>query len=281
VIIPVYNAIDTLDAQLRALADQESPVPFDVTVVDNASTDGTADLIRRFVTDHPNFRLVEATDRQGSSHARNVGVAATTGDLICFCESDDLVDPGWIAGLVSAAATHDLVGGALDVTRINTELALAWRAWWPPPDRLPSAMGLTIVVGANCAVWRDVLDAVGGWNEAIDVQTDRELAWRVQLAGHDVGFAPRAVVQYRYRSDLKGVMKQAYRYGRSDATLVRMFRGEITRPSNWRALRVWASLVRHLPDLAHSPATRGRWLNRAAWRAGRVAGSIRARTLVL
>jgi hypothetical protein len=89
------------------------------------------------------------------------------------------------------------------------------------------------------------------------------------------------VVQYRYRSDLKGVVKQAYRYGRSDATLVRMFDGQITRPSNRHALRVWASLVRHLPDLARSTAARGRWLNRAAWRAGRVAGSIRARTLVL
>lgn len=280
-IVPVYNAVDTLDAQLRALADQQIPVPFEVAVVDNASTDGTADLVRRFVADLANFRLVEAPDRQGSSHARNVGVAATTGDLICFCESDDLVEPGWIAGLVDAAKSYDVVGGALDVVRINSELALAWRSWSPPPDRLPSAMGLPILVGANCAVWREVLDAVGGWNEKVDVQTDRELAWRLQIAGYRLGFAPGAVIQYRYRDDLRGVVKQAYRYGRSDASLVRMFDGQVKRPSNRHGLRAWASLLKHLPDLVHSPATRGRWLYRAAWRAGRVVGSVRARTLVL
>ena len=77
VIIPVHNARDVLDEQLRALAHQDYDGPFEVVVSDNGSTDG----VREFVQDHAlrarlNLKYVDSSGTPGASHARNRGAEA-------------------------------------------------------------------------------------------------------------------------------------------------------------------------------------------------------------
>jgi len=98
VVIPAYNAERTLGTVLGALAAQDEPVD-EVIVVDDGSTDGTAELARR------HGARVVANDGGGfAGAARNRGWDEATGDVVVFLDSDAIPQPGWGAGLRRALA---------------------------------------------------------------------------------------------------------------------------------------------------------------------------------
>jgi GT2 family glycosyltransferase len=227
-------------------------------------------------------RLVDASDRMSTNHARNVGSAAAQGDLLAFCDADDLASPGWLAAIVAALGSYDLVGGRLDDEPLNDPVSRSWRT--RPDAGLPSALYFRpYATSANLGVRAEVLRALGGWNEDfVRGGTEVEFCWRAQLSGYRLGYAPDAVMAYRHRATRWAFAYQLYRYGRAEAQLFRAFRDHgVPRPSVYRAGRAWAWTVVHLPDLLRSRTHQGRWLRTAAFRVGRLDGSIRFRTLCL
>ena len=283
VVIPVLNGAATIGQQLEALANQTYRGRWEVIVADNGSTDATAQVVRSFIPRLPQLRLVDASDRESTNHARNLGVAAATGELLAFCDADDVASPGWLAGLVAGLERHDLVGGRLDDVALNNPVSRARRRK-RGTGGLPRAMGfLPYAVSANFGVRAEVLRALGGWNEDFARGgTEVDLCWRAQLAGYRLGYAPDAVMQYRYRTTRRALAYQLYRYGRGEVQLYRAFRDRgMRRPSLIKAGLIWAWTVVHVPDLLRSPVHQGRWLRTAAFRVGRLHGSIRFRTLCL
>ena len=283
IVIPVLNGAATLTQQLEALAGQTYQGRWEVVVADNGSTDGTVQLVGDWAAKLPCLRLVDASDRRSTNRARNAGAAAAHGELLAFCDADDVAAPGWLAAMVEALGRYDLVGGRLDDEALNDPVSRSWRAR-PDGGGLPSALEFRpYATSANLGVRAAVLRDLGGWNEDfVRGGTEVELCWRAQLAGYRLGYAPNAVMQYRYRTTRWAFAYQLYRYGRAEAQLFRTFREHgVPRPSLDRAWRTWAWAVVHLPDLLGSPAQQGRWLRKAAFRLGRLAGSVRFRTLCL
>jgi glycosyltransferase involved in cell wall biosynthesis len=279
VIIPVRNGARTLGHQLEALRRQSYRGSWEIIVADNGSTDGTSHVAEAFVGRVPGLRVIDASGCPGVSGARNGGARAAGGQFLSYCDADDEVTEGWLAGLVTAAADHDLVGGRLDHSSLNDETVRAWRER-SAADELPRSLGfLPYAFGSNVGVWSDVLGALGGWNETYaGGGDDVELCWRAQLAGYSLGFASSAVIRYRHRPDLRGMMKQAYSYGLLDARLYWQFRSAgVPARSVIGGLRGWAALVARVPDLLGSRAQRGRWLRQAILRWGRLRGSARHR----
>src|SRR5688500_17107775 len=89
VVIPVYNEADSLDLCLSAIAAQTTQ-PFEVIVVDNNSTDTTAEI----AASYPFVRLVYES-RQGVVHARNTGFNLAQGDIIARIDADTVIESGW------------------------------------------------------------------------------------------------------------------------------------------------------------------------------------------
>jgi glycosyltransferase involved in cell wall biosynthesis len=283
VVIPVLNGAATLAQQLQALAAQTYDRPWEVVVADNGSTDGTAAAVRAWSGRLPRLRLVDAGGRTSTNHARNVGAAAAEGELLAFCDADDVATQGWLEAMVAGLGSYDLVGGRLDDATLNDPVIRGWRRR-PDPAKLPSALRfLPYATSANIGMRAEVLRALGGWDESfIRGGTEVELCWRAQLAGYRLGYAPAAVMQYRYRRTRRAVAYQHYRFGRGEAQLYRLFRDHgVPRPSVYRACRAWGWTVMHLPDVLRSPVHQGRWLRKAAFRFGRLHGSIRFRTICL
>jgi glycosyltransferase involved in cell wall biosynthesis len=278
VVIPVRNGAATIDEQLAALATQDYQGEWEIVVADNGSTDGTAAIARAWADRLP-ITVVDASQRPGSSYARNVGAKHATGDFLAFCDADDVVTPGWLSGLTAAAEEFDAVTGRQEAGEINAPHIQAWR-----PARaagLPRAGFLPYAPSCNLGVWASVFAETGGFAEEYPQSHDVEWSWRAQLASFTLGYAEGAVVHYRYRTDVKGVMKQAYLSGLDAARLYRDYRGHgMRRPPLRRALRTWAWLVVRLPYLA-SPPKRGTWARRAGEAAGRIAGSWKFRVLCL
>lgn len=90
VVIPTFNSANTIERALRSVSEQ-SVLPDEVVVVDNASTDGTVVTVEQFAqsTPHLNLSIIELQSNTGPGNARNVGWDKCKASLIAFLDSDD------------------------------------------------------------------------------------------------------------------------------------------------------------------------------------------------
>jgi len=283
VVIPTFNAAATLTQQLEALTRQSYTGPWELLIAENGSTDETVAIAESWAARFRCFRLVQADKRRGTSHARNAGCRASRGDIVLFCDQDDIVSPDWIAEMAAAQRHFDAVGGSMERRSLNDRIALAAR----PPKSVDALLNtfefLPYPLCANCGFRREIWERLGGFDESYRYGSDdAEFFWRVQLSGATLGFAPRAVVHYRLRSDVKSIARQSYGYGRSHPKLFRQFRAAgMPRSSLGQVIRVWWWLAIHTPDIVGPRTRQAVWFKRAAQCWGRIVGSICNRTVYL
>lgn len=276
VVVPAHNVEGLLPDQLRALSRQTYQGQFEVVVVDNASTDGTAAVAMAHAASIPLLRVHPAFEERGVSHARNEGVAATSGSLVAFCDADDRVEEGWLAALVTAAEGADVVAGYLESSALNAPLAAAWRGELPRDRALTAIDWWPFAPGGNCAIWRDVIAALGGWSsDFVGGSDDVDFCWRAQLAGYRLVFAPDAVMSYRFRDGIRSLWRQFFTYGRTEALLVTRYREHgLPVPSRAQVAHRWLRLVKRCPDLVDGPVARGLWVRDVAYTLGRLRGGM-------
>lgn len=277
VIVPVLDAAATVGEQLRALAVQDHPGPWELLLVDNGSTDATGAVVDAALASIPSprwqsVRRLDAVAKAGSAYARNVGAAAASGDLFCFCDADDVVAPDWLRHIVSAAEDHHIVGGRVDLDRLNTDEVRTWR---PPPAPVGSTP-IPFAPTSNMAVWAECFHALGGLDEAFLKSHDVEFGKRAVAAGADLAHCPEAVVHYRLRSTLRGLAKQSYRAGRATVQMATAFPEREPAVGGRDVTRrlVWS--ITRLPYLAIT-GRRGTWVRRTADGAGMGVALLRRR----
>ena len=101
-IIATFNRAQQLTVTLQSLVGQTAPIgTWECIVVDNNSTDNTAEIFSQFAAQHPSLdiRMVRET-RQGLSHARNRGIAESKGDYIAIIDDDEYVNPDFIQAYI-------------------------------------------------------------------------------------------------------------------------------------------------------------------------------------
>jgi GT2 family glycosyltransferase len=111
IIIVTFNSIDEIDACLDSLIGHTKPFPTTITVVDNASTDGTADHVRQ---KYPAVQVIDAGDNLGFAKANNIGIRHTKSDYVLLLNPDTVAPPGALQTLVRGLASHPeaAIGGA-------------------------------------------------------------------------------------------------------------------------------------------------------------------------
>jgi glycosyltransferase involved in cell wall biosynthesis len=280
VILCVRNGAATIAEQLAALAVQHCAEPWELVVVDNGSTDGTVAVVREWEARLPVLTVVPAHERAGLAYARNVGARVAQGSLLAFCDADDVAHPGWLSGLTAGPGQAEMVGGRLELDRLNGPLARQWRAR-PQPVALPTALEyLPYAAGANLAIRKEAFQAAGGCDERFtSCGDDLDLSWRIQRQGGSLVYAPEAVMHYRLRADLLGVMRQRYRYGQAEALLRRKFSDAIPPVAPRARARSVVRMLAHAGELAGGAGRRGAWLAEASHIAGQLRGSARYRVL--
>jgi glycosyltransferase involved in cell wall biosynthesis len=279
-IVPARNASRTLPQQLEAIAEQDYGGQFELIVAVNGGRDGTAEVADRWIRRQGLGKVVDASARRGPGYARNRGAAAAHGDFLAFCDADDLVSPGWLRTLVARAEQADIVAGRHSTDLLNEPLVRSCQSVWPP-DR-PLHDFLPIASGSNCAVWREVFDALGGFDEQSATSEDVSFSWRAQLHGFRLSIAEGALVHKRFRPSRLAIAPQYFRYGIGDAWLYSRFGSAgMPRRKVRKAFREWGAIARGLPSQAGTQGRWGRVLQMAALSCGRIAGSIRYRVLFL
>jgi glycosyltransferase involved in cell wall biosynthesis len=281
IIIPVYNAGTTIDAQLASLVTQSYGGPWEIIAADNGSHDDSVARVRawtdRFVDRNATLEVVDASATPGAGSARNAGARQATGDLLLFCDADDTMGDGWLAAMVEALGRYDLVGGAVETALLNPPPRSYWGAPVPDGEHWGEGESPSYCIGSNFGLRRAVFEAIGGWSEDYPKGgDDQDICRKAILAGFRQGFAPEAVVHRRHRSTLRALARQHYGYGWAAVQLHGKFRGHWPGRSLADAVRAWLRLVKHVPDVLRAE-TRGAWVSDAALQAGRLAGCVHHR----
>lgn len=276
VVIAALDAEDTIGLQLQALAEQRCAFPWEVIVADNGSCDRTVEValgFRKVLA----LTVVDASEVRGAGPARNAGVDAACGRLLAFCDADDVVDPGWLEVVVTAAREHRFITGPL------RQLAPGAEAQPAPRYLSHSFLGVEVAPSNNCAVLRRSFLAVGGFDPDVLIAQDVDLSLRLRRAGLVPHRVDDMVVTARDRTTVGSYFRQHFRYGYWDVAVYERHRSalKLRRDRLGRVLRAYVGLVLWFPRVFGPPEERRQWLAPAAKRTGRLCGSARRRVLLL
>lgn len=235
VVVAAYNAARTLRVCLGALGHLSYP-DYEVILVDDGSSDGTADLVREF----PSVRYERHPENLGLSEARNTGIKLATGEVVAFTDADCRPDEDWLDHLVHDLITQGTagIGGHNLLPPDDSALAaVVMAAPGGPLQVMLTDREAEHLPGCNMAFWRATLLEVGGFDPVFRrAGDDVDLCWRLQNLGRKLGFSPGGFVWHYRRSTVRAYLQQQHGYGDAEAMLERKHPGHFNRfgGSRWR-----------------------------------------------
>ena len=228
VVVPAYNAAQTITACLTALGQQAGVGPYEVIVVDDGSTDDTAALARA-----AGARVITTT-RGRPAAARNTGARAAQGDILCFTDADCVPIADWLREISAPFADPTVV--ATKGTYITHQTSLVARfvqlEYEEKYDRLRAQPVIDFVDTYSCAYRRAALLADGGFDERFHYLEDQELSFRLAARGLCMVFAERAVVAHHHSDTLARYLRKKATIGYWKAQVVRRFPDRVVRDSH-------------------------------------------------
>jgi glycosyltransferase involved in cell wall biosynthesis len=202
-IIPAFNSATTIARALASVLAQ-SRMPDEIIVVDDRSTDGTAEIARATPSDR--IRLISTQANKGAGGARNAGIEAATGDVVAFLDSDDewlpkkiekqlamLMSDSRLAFVTCGANSISPSGADLGDTYGAHRIAAGSEAW-------KALLASNFIVTPSVLVWHRCLKAAGGFDETMKIGEDQDLWIRLALVG-SVGYVPETLVRVHLRED--------------------------------------------------------------------------------
>jgi len=277
VAVCTHNRTAGLEQLMASLLPLRAESAFEVLVVDNAPSD---DSTRTFVSTLPDVRYVRE-DCTGLDFARNRAVAEATGDVLAFLDDDVEVDRGWLTGLRLAWGEHPDAGCVTGLVlpfelatraQITFELYGGFRRGFDtlryvgqslPGNRLyPLGAGI-FGAGCNMSYRRDLLQKLGGFDEALDTGRplpgggDLDMFYRVVRSGYPLVYEPQYAVFHKHRREHSQLRRQLWTWGTGFmAYVVKTFRADPVGNIKLVWLVAWWFRI-HVKEVVRSVLRRG------------------------
>lgn len=223
VIIACLNGAETLLETLDALTAQVWNQPWEIILADNGSTDDSAALFAAHAAAHPNVPMwvLDVSDQPGKAHALNRAIRAARAPCLLFCDTDDVVAPGWLAAMGTALQHHAFVAARMDFNLLNERWMLAYRgnAQEHGLARLNHPPHALYAGGGSFGFQRGLFETVGDFDREFIHLEDTDYCVRAHLHGYVLEFVPEALIHIRLRADADAIYAQAYNYARYRALL--------------------------------------------------------------
>jgi len=212
VVVPAYNAREAIAECLEALLHQTVPRDrYEVIVVDDGSSDGTAEVVRPY-----GVKLLQQAN-QGPAAARNLGVAHAQGEIILFTDADCAPHADWIEQLTRPLLDDEIVGskGVYRTRQRGLLPRFIQLEYEEKYERLGKRRYIDFVDAYSAGYRRDVFLAAGGFDEVFPVPSaeDVELSFRLASQGYRLVFVPQARVNHRHAESLWTYLRRKFNYG--------------------------------------------------------------------
>jgi GT2 family glycosyltransferase len=209
IIIVTYNKREDITRCLSSVM-KTANAAFEVIVVDNASTDGSADAV---AAGFPEVIAIRSDVNLGFGGGCNLGATRARSEYLVFLNPDTVVDPSWLAALIKPLEARPRAGLVTakilirdDPKRINTcgntvhlsGLTLC-RGLGTSSEAYGNEEEVDAVSGAAFSIRRDVFESLGGFDETMFLyMEDTDLSLRARLAGWISLYAPESIVYHDY-----------------------------------------------------------------------------------
>lgn len=200
VIVPAYNAQRTVAMTIEALIKQDYPKDlFDITVIDDGSTDDTASIIARYPVKHAR------QENKGPATARNLGASLTKNEILLFTDADCVPSNNWIREMVKPFANAKVmaVKGAYIAVQKKLMARFSQLEFEERFEMLKKVEFIDMVDTYSAGFRRDIFEKMGGFDASFPEANseDLDLSYRMSYAGHKMVFNPYATVGHLNHPD--------------------------------------------------------------------------------
>ncbi len=216
VIVPTYNRILQLFRLLKSL-DKLNPMPDEIIIVDDNSTDGTGKLLykwKRIKRDY-HKEIILKTKNKGPADSRNLGIYQSRNDLIAFTDDDVVVHTKWIKGITSKLLNPDkkVVGVGGVVKSINNDIL---SKYYVEHKILEAPRQLNYLPTVNCCFKKNTLIKSGGFDISFSFAggEDTDLCLRLKNKGYHFVKENKAIIYHDFSSNFLNFCRMWIRYGK-------------------------------------------------------------------
>jgi lipopolysaccharide/colanic/teichoic acid biosynthesis glycosyltransferase/GT2 family glycosyltransferase len=214
---------------INALRDQEFGSPYEVIIVDDCSDDATAVLAAV-----PDVTLIRHQERRGAAAARNSGIEAASGEILCFTDADCAPKQDWLAQIVQPFEDESITGckGIYATEQEEIVARFVQIEYEDKYDLLMKQERINFIDTYSAAYRGQVLVANDGFDEQIYFVEDQELSFRLAARGYEMVFQPQAIVYHRHSDTLWSYFRKKFMIGYWKAQILRRFPGRAIQDSH-------------------------------------------------
>jgi biofilm PGA synthesis N-glycosyltransferase PgaC len=259
ILVAAYNEAASIQSTIASIAAQKYPGPFEVLVINDGSTDRTAQALQAL--HHPWLKVIHLAQNAGKSNALNVGLAQARYDLTLTVDGDSYLYKDALHNLVGRYLSDPpqtrAVAGAVLVRNSRENLVTAAQEWdyfhgIAAIKRLQSLyQGTLVAQGAFSVYDTRAIRELGGWPDTVG--EDIVLTWNLLARGHRVGFAENACVFTNAPPTWTQFIRQRQRWSRG---LIEAFKAHwpLLFKARMTTLFIWWNLLFPYIDLAFTLA---------------------------
>lgn len=242
ILVPCYNEADNVRETIEYLLRLKYP-DFEIIAINDGSKDQTLRILEGLAQRHEQVRVVNLATNQGKAMALKTGALLANSEYLVCIDGDALLAPEAVTWIMRHFLDDPTVGAITGNPRIRTRSTLLGKI---QVGEFSAIVGLIkraqrvygrifTVSGVIAAFRRSALHQVGYWSNDM-VTEDIDISWKLQLAGHEIRFEPKALCWVLMPETLRGLWRQRVRWAQGGAEVLLRYGG---RMFSWSARRMW------------------------------------------
>ena len=225
IVIPTYNNACSLRKAVESLCVQTYPKNnYEIIVVDDGSTDNTAQCIEELKNNYPLNLQYFSQDNKGPSAARNLGIKHARGDIVAFIDSDCIAADNWIEEIIRFYDNDKVAGVGGKIEAVPTALTASRYCAYIRMHEKPKIdkTGVAYLITGNASFIKSALKRAGGFDERYNFPGGEELdlCYRLKRCKYSFRFNSKAIVYNSHKQGLKALLKSYFNYGKGDSFLI-------------------------------------------------------------